>query len=107
MNTQSSVQSWAIASRLFLPSRSPNTSWRLRLRRVSIVSGMALSHIFVERFPQSCAYQPPARHSKRKEPCDHADDHPLPDLNALRTSSTNSFGRAKSGETRRGPPSPL
>src|SRR4030088_74023 len=51
MNTQSSVQSWAIASRLFLPSRSPNTSWRLRLMRVSIVSGIALSHPFVERFP--------------------------------------------------------
>src|ERR1700686_600090 len=50
MNTQSSVQSWAIASRLFLASRSPNTSWRLRLMRVSIVSGMALSHSIVERF---------------------------------------------------------
>src|SRR5260221_680466 len=43
MNTQSSVQSWAIASRLFLASRSPNTSWRLRLMRVSTVSGTALS----------------------------------------------------------------
>src|SRR5258706_8300173 len=39
MNTQSSVQSWAIASRLFLASRSPNTSWRLRLMRVSTESG--------------------------------------------------------------------
>src|SRR5258707_1234582 len=36
MNMQSSVQSWAIASRLFLASRSPNTSWRLRLMRVSM-----------------------------------------------------------------------
>src|SRR6266436_5296476 len=44
MNTQSSVQSWAIASRLFLASRSPNTSWRLRLISVSMVSGIALSH---------------------------------------------------------------
>src|SRR6266853_1520565 len=43
MNTQSSVQSWAIASRLFLASRSPNTSWRLRLISVSMVSGIALS----------------------------------------------------------------
>src|SRR5882672_8069257 len=47
MNTQSSVQSWAIASRLFLASRSPNTSWRLRLMRVSVVSGTALSHTFL------------------------------------------------------------
>src|SRR5258706_9678134 len=44
MNTQSSVQSWAIAFRLFCTSRSPNTSWRLRLMRVSIVSGTALSY---------------------------------------------------------------
>src|SRR6267143_1999281 len=43
INTQSSVQSSAIALRLFLASRSPNTSWRLRLMRVSTVSGTALS----------------------------------------------------------------
>src|SRR5882724_9187804 len=49
MNTQSSVQSWAIASRLFLPSRSPNTSWRLRLMRVSTVSGTALSLLLSNR----------------------------------------------------------
>src|SRR5258706_14722147 len=47
MNTQSSVQSRAIASRLFLASCSPNTSWKLRLMRVSVVSGTARSHTFV------------------------------------------------------------
>src|SRR5258706_13517668 len=43
MNTQSSVQSSAIASRLFLASRSPNTSWRLRLIRVSMTSSTVLA----------------------------------------------------------------
>src|SRR5258706_4564857 len=43
MNTQSSVQSSAIASRLFWASRSPNTSWRLRLIRVSMWSSTVLA----------------------------------------------------------------
>src|SRR5882724_6223251 len=43
MNTQSSVQSSVIASRLFLASRSPNTSWRLRLIRVSMTLSTVLA----------------------------------------------------------------
>src|SRR6266478_2286094 len=104
MNTQFSVQSWAIASHLFLPSRSPNTSWRLRLMRVSIVSGTALSHTFVERFPNHARTSRRRGIGRSKKSSDHADDHPLLDLNALRVSSTNSFGcskAAKRGRVRR------
>src|SRR6185503_623209 len=58
MNMQSSVHSWAIASRLFVAFRSPNTSWRLRLMRVSMVSGTALSPSFAERFRGRSPFTP-------------------------------------------------
>src|SRR5258706_15855043 len=43
MNTQSSVQISPIACRLFWASRSPNTSWRLRLIMVSMTLSTVLA----------------------------------------------------------------
>jgi len=68
--------------------------------RVSIVSGTALSYLFVERFPDSCASTAAglALVVERTSGND-AGDHPLlRDLNALRISSTNSFGCSKAAK---------
>src|SRR5438552_18846624 len=101
MNTQSSVHSWAIAFRLFLASRSPNTSWRLRL-----MEGLyGVRHSSLACFPLNDSLNP-ARTSRRcvTGSAKNADDHPLLDLSALRISSANSLGcskAAKRGRVRR------